>query len=213
MSNINMNLLLQNFFNKHPDIRGARNKRLINRRALAKFIIKNKKLETGNLDALLTALRRFPEEKPDNSEFDFDKDTKLSTKDKIAIVYLEKSPEVFKSIPKLGQLINFNKNDTLKIVLGNSSVKIFVDENNLEKVKGLFSNNDILKVYKDISELTVLVSEKARMTKGNLAYITSEIATNNLNIIELLTGRPELIFYFEGKDLLKAYETINRLRE
>ena len=110
MSKINVSLLLQNFLNKHPDIREARNKGLINRRSLAKYILKTEKVESTKLDAILTALRRFPEEKADTSELDFSEYIKLSTKDKIAIIYLEKSPEVFKNIPNLTQLINFNKN-------------------------------------------------------------------------------------------------------
>ena len=213
MSKINITLLLQNFFNKHPDIKESRNKGLINRRALAQFIIKNEALNSNYMDAVLTALRRFPEEKANTSELDFAEEIKLSTKNGIVIIYLEKSPEVFKKISQLLQLINFNKNETLKIVLGTSSVKIFVDENNLNKVKDIFPHKEIISNYKHISELTLLFPEKARMTKGNLAYITAALAVNNINIIELLTGRPEIIFYFNEKDLLKAYETINQLKK
>ena len=49
-------------------------------------------------------------------------------------------------------------------------------------------------------------------TKGIIAYVTSELNISNINIIELLTSTPELIFYTEQKDLLNAYETLQKLR-
>ena len=109
-------------------------------------------------------------------------------------------------------LINFNKNETLKIVLGSLSVKIFVDDYNIKKIENIFSKN-ILNVYRNISELNLIFPEKVTKEKGHIAYLTSELAINDINIIELLTGKPELIFYVDESDLLKTYETIKRLKE
>lgn len=209
----NINLLLQNFFSKNPDIREARNKGLINRRALAKYIIEHEKLDINRLEALLTALRRFEVNPPDKSTLDFINEINISTRDKIAIVYLEKSETVSKNISKVIHIINFNKNETLKIVQGSLSIKLFVDEFNVNKVKDIFPSEDIIKIYNNISELTIIFPEKAVKTKGIVAYLTSELAINNINIIELLTGKPELIIYLNEPDLLKAYETIKCLKE
>lgn len=213
MTQININLLLQNFFNKNPDIRGARNKGLVNRRALAKYIIEKERLDKNRFEALVTALRRF-EIKPASKEtVGIIKETKISTKNKISIIYLENSEEVLKNISKVINLINFNKNETLKFVQGSLSLKLFVDEFNVKKIKDIFIAKDIITTNNNISELNLIFPEKAIKTKGVISYLTSELAINNINIVEFLTGKPELMIYVGEDDLLKAYETINRLKE
>lgn len=212
MTQININLLLQNFFNKNPDIRKASAKGIVNRRALAKYIIEEEKLNKSMFEALITALRRF-EIKPEKKEsLNLFKEIKISTKDNLSIIYLEKSEEVLKSISKVVNLINFNKNETLKIVQGTLSIKIFIDDFNIKKIKDMFSSKDIIAIYSKISELNLIFPEDAPKTKGIIAYVTAELAINDINIIEIITGRPELIVYVNEKDLLKAYETIQRLK-
>ncbi|MCH8067258.1 MAG: hypothetical protein IIC69_01625 [Nanoarchaeota archaeon] len=213
MTQINLNLLLQNFLNKNPDIRESRNKGLVNRRALAKYIIEKESLDKNRFEALVTTLRRF-ELKPETLEYlDVVKELKVSTKDKISIVYLEKSDEVLKNILKVVNLVNFNKSETLKIVLGSLSIKLFIDEFNVKKTENIFSDKDIIATYKNISELNLIFPDKASKMKGVIAYITTELSINNINIVEIITGKPELIIYVKESELLKAYETINRLKE
>ena len=137
---------------------------------------------------------------------------KVSTKDNLSIIYIEKSEEVLKSISKVINLINFNKNETLKIVQGNLSIKIFIDDFNVKKIKEMFSNKDIISIYNKISELNLIFPEDAPKTTGVIAYITSELSINDINIVEIITGRPELIVYINESDLLKAYETVQRLK-
>lgn len=212
MTQINIHILLQNFFNRNPYIKKASAKGIVNRRALAKYIIEEEKLSKSMFEALITALRRF-EIKPEKKEsLNLFKEIKVSTKDNLSIIYLEKSEEVLKSISKVVSLINFNKNETLKIVQGNLSIKIFVDEFNIKKIKEMFSNKDIIAVYSKISELNLIFPNDAPKTKGIIAYITSELSINDINIVEIITGRPELIVYINEIDLLKAYETIQRLK-
>ncbi len=209
---LNTSLLLQNFFNKNPDVREARNKGLVNRRALAKYILKKENLNVNRFEALVTALRRFEINKESKAVISSFREIKISTKDNLSIIYLEKTEDVLKNVSKIFHIVDFNKNDTLKIVLGSLSVKIFVDDFNLNKINEIFGKN-IIVIYKNISELNLIFPDKSTKEKGQLAYLTSELAINNINIIELLTGKPELVIYVEEKDLLKAYETIKRLKE
>lgn len=212
MTQINISLLLQDFFNKNPDIRESRNKGLINRRALAKYIIEKEKLSKNRFEALVTALRRFESTPTTKETLDITKEIKISTKDNISILYLEKSGEVLSNISKVINLINFNKNETLKIVHGSLSIKLFIDEFNIKKISDIFPSKDITKIYSNISEISILFPDKAKKTKGIVSYVTSQLTVNNIAIIELLTCTPELIIYTDEKDLLKSYETLRRLK-
>ncbi len=46
-----------------------------------------------------------------------------------------------------------------------------------------------------------------------ISYITSEFSINEINIIELLTGMPELAIYVAEDDLLKSYEIIKTVKK
>ena len=213
MTQININLLLLDFFSKNPDVREARNKGLVNRRALAKYIIEKERLNINKKEALVTALRRF-ELNPEYEDVkDMIKDVKISTKDGISIVYLKKSEEVLKNISKVINLIDYNKNETLKFVQGSLSIQLFVDKFNLKKIEDIFSNKNVIKISNNISELNLTFPDKATKTKGQISYLTSELFINGINIVEFLTGKPEIIIYVNESDLLKAYETINRLKK
>lgn len=209
----NLSLLLENFFTKNPDIREARNKGLVNRRALAKYIIEKEHLDVNRYEALVTALRRFEVESVTEESLRIIKDINISTKSKIAIVYLEKSEDVLRNVLKITKTINFNKNETLKFVQGSLSFKIFIDDSKIKDLKELFSKNDILKVQHNIAELNLIFPSKAPQVRGIIAYLTSELSINKINITEMITGDPELIIYVKEEDLLKTYETIKRLME
>ena len=207
----NLHLLLQNFFTKNPDVREARNKGLVNRRALAKYIIEKEHLDINRYEALVTALRRFEVEPISEDSLKVIKDVNVSTKDKVAIIYLEKTDEVLRNVIKITKFVNFNKNETLKLVQGSLSFKIFVDEYNVNKVKELFTENDIIKTHHSISELNLVFPKNAPQIRGIISYVTTELTINKINIVEIITGDPELMIYVKEQDLLLAYQTIKRL--
>ncbi len=209
-----INLMLQDFFSRNPDIREARNKGLVNRRALAGYIAKKEGLSTGQIEAIVTALRRIGIKKEETHDLArLFKDITITTKDKIAVVSLEKSDSTLQKIQKVLSKVSYAKNETLKLVEGSSAIKIFIDEFNLDKIKDIFTSSEIKKIQKDVAEMNMFFPESATKTKGIIAYVASEFGIENINIIELLTGTPELIIYVGENDLLKAYNTIQRLKK
>ncbi len=207
----NLTFELNYFFNKNPDIKGAFVKDLINRRALAKHIIREDKL-SDRTDAVITALRRIEITKTDKDTLDIVKKINITTKEGISIVCLEKNQEVLSKLGQVISLVNYNKNETLKIVEGNQSLKLFVDGSKVNKLKEIFNRRDIIKVINSIAELNLTFPESAIKTKGIVAYITANLQTNRINIVEILSCTPELIIYVEAKDLIRTYEAIKRLQ-
>src|SRR3989338_1097663 len=121
-----ISLILQEFFSKNPDVREARNKGLVNRRALAGYIAKKENLSLNKVEAIVTALRRFEIKKaePDGIE-NIIGEISITTKDRIAIISLEKSDSVLKKTEKVMSNTSYAKNETLKIVEGASTIKLF----------------------------------------------------------------------------------------
>ena len=202
--------LLRHFFNRHPDLRNAALTGVVNRRALAKLIIKEGNLSKHSLDAVITGLRRFEfEAVAHRPQLDFN-EVKVQTKDHLAIIELDKTEHNLQRLEKLFSAVRPYQGQTLKIVVG-ASIKLFLDDTNVERMKELFEGKVLVKT--GVAELVLQFPEKAGQTPGIAAYVTAELSTEKINLMEVLSCTPELLLYVDVKDLLRAYETIQRMRQ
>jgi aspartokinase len=189
---------------------------IINKRALAKHLrekIQFKIGESVSLDAVINAIRRYPikkERRPEKAE-KLIKKIKISTKNKIANLALVNDSEVHNLLEKVISLINFEKGETLRIIVAVQSIKVIMDEENLDKILGVFSESKVISHARNLAELIVTFPEEAEGTPGIASKITTEFALNGINIIELMSSIPELILIVDEKDARKAYEALEEL--
>ena len=183
---------------------------IVNVRALAKYIIKTHNLR-ASLDSVISAVRRF--ESTNNFETNEEelmhifRDSVIGTKNNIACVTIDLRPQ------DLFSKISNNKLFPFKVTTGSDETKIFVEQPHLEKVKKWINKEDILQIDNNLSELHVVVSEKATHTKGFLARMANELTLAHINIHELLICPPEFILYVKEKDIVKSHEAILKLCE
>jgi len=196
-----------------PCLRRDLSRGLINARALAKHIIKTQKIET-TLDAVISAIRRY---KPEAATDIFNKSSKIlnqatiSTKSRLANIALIKDTEVQSLLPKLFSLIHYNRGDVLRIIQADESMKILVDEKNLTKIYELFPEKQIIKIDKNLAEINMHLHADAVKTPGIAGVITNELALNGINIMEIISCVPEMLFFVNEKDILKAHQVLYRL--
>ncbi len=183
------------------------NRGIINTRALAKHIIKQYGLR-ASLDSVISAIRRFEslekhveEEKTMLNIF---KDAVVSTKNNMACITLELMPREF--FQKL--CMTPNSKVPLKVSTGTRNIKVLFENPHLKTIKALFDAEDILSIEKNLSEISVKVSEQAVKTKGVLARIANELAVAHINVEELVVIPPEFLIYVKQKDIVKAHEAI-----
>ncbi len=198
---------------KKPEIEKCYQEGLINRRSLARYLIKEGVAKSNQLEAVIAMLRRFKFKKAGKKSNDLFKDIKVTIKDNILILEFEKEKELMQKLQKVIAHTNYDKGDTLKIVVGTAAVKVFIDKENENKVKDLFKQFKLRNRFDNISEISILFSEKVTNERGTLATIATELALNDISINELLTGAPELLIYLKEEYVLKTYEIIKRLRK
>lgn len=188
-------------------------KGLINTNALAKYIIKEKKID-GTLDAVSSAIRRYNLKRYDEI---FDTASKivsfgeLSTKSKLANIAVIKDAEVQELLPKLFSIIQFNRGDVLRIIQADEAIKILVNEKNLGTVKNLLPKKKIIKIDKNLAELNIHLHPEAVKTPGIIAVISNEFSMNNVNVMEFMSCVPEMLWFVKEKDVLKAYNVLYQL--
>jgi hypothetical protein len=210
MQKTNINQTVWKILQSDIAIQKDLSRKILNVRALAKHILKHYGLR-ASLDSVISAIRRFQsEERFDEDEAELlhiFKDSVVSTKNNIACITLGlRSRELFNKVCANGDhLVPF------KLTSGSEELKVIVEQPHLEKVKGWFDKKDILNVEKDLSELSIVVSDKSIHTKGVLARIAGELSLANINIFEHILCPPEFLIYVKQRDIVKSHEAILKL--
>lgn len=184
---------------------------IISLSSLARYLIKEEKLD-ATLDSVISAIRRYNLDEYElifeNAARAIKKTNAISTRSPLANISVIKDSEVQIILPKLFSIINYNYGDVLRIIQGEGSIKIIVDEKNLKKVLNLFNGKNILKISKEIGEITVHMHEDSKYTPGVLALQSYELSLNGINILEAMSCWPEWMWFVHEKDIQKAYKLL-----
>jgi len=199
---------------ENPSIRREMSRGLINTSALARYLIKKKKIN-ATLDAVIAAIRRYQLDELDdifNKAYILLSQTiNISTKSNLAEISLIKDDDVQKILPRLFSIIHYIRGDVLRVTQANESIRILIDDKNMEKVIKLFPKNKILSKEKDLAEINIYIHPKMQTTPGILAVIANELANNQINIVEAMTCPPEMIWVVKKDQLVKASDVLFKL--
>lgn len=211
MDNITKNIT--RIIDNDPILRKGLNMNIINKRALALYIMKTYKMEYP-INGIISAIRRYET----NIEKDILKDaleviknSTMTSKNGISSITLVKDEISERSLPKLFSVIEVDKHQQLRLIQADESIKIIIDKKNLEKVKKILPEKNILKIDENIAEITIHLDKKAWHTPGITSIITTELSLNNINIVEIMSCIPEIIIFFKEKDLMSAYSVLYKI--
>lgn len=197
---------VSNLLSKEICVNKNLSQKLINTRALARYLIKKYSLNTS-LDSVISSIRRY-----DLQQLEEDKkrilllfkDAIILTRNNIVCITLRNF--------NLKDLSKLSDNKGLNFVKGSKDFKIVLDKKHVKEVKELFQGK-IKKIEEDLSEISVQLTEKVLKQKGILAEIANEISIHNININELLICPPEFLILVSSKDMVKTHEIILGLTE
>ena len=202
---------------KDPSIQLGLQRDLINIRALARYIAKQldaKNIEASE-DSIISAIRRYPKESTFKDRFEHARNivtqSTLTTRSHIVNIALTKGKGANDVLPEIFSLVNLERGETLRIVQGEESIKILVDEKNADKILGIIPKNIILNVQKDLAEINMHLHPEAVKTPGIVLVLTTELMLNNIVIYEIISCVPEMLIFVKEKDLLRAYQVLFEL--
>lgn len=202
-----------NFLLVNSPIQQHLRKDLLNVRALARYIIKEKQLD-ASLDAVISAIRRFSNDQgPFQDMLDIEglfKNSSVTTKNNLICVTLREQSDILKYLIDSMKITDFERRETLRLIKGKNNLKILMDFKNLEKIKKLFPTNN-LEIKEGLSEIRIKTSLRADQTKGVVSRVSSELMIRNINISEIIFCVPEIIVYIHQEDLLEAHKSIMAL--
>jgi aspartokinase len=210
MSSINQEIA--KLINQHISIQKSLKRDIVNLRGLAKFLIKRYHL-TYPVDGVISAIRRydfghFSEDKMELIQEVFSK-MLLTTKDNVARIILKDS--AFDKISKDYLEENILKKN-LRIIKAKEQITLIVNQKNIEEKLGLFDKEDIVTVHKGLSEIRIQFQKDITFLKGIVSRITSELATRDINLVDIIFSMPDILVYVQEEDMLEALESLRKIK-
>jgi len=130
---------------------------------------------------------------------------RLEVKNKIVVVLVEKDI-YYGHIIELQKEIK-KKSELFHIIEGSNTITIVTSHEFLVNVKKLFKNK-IIKVTDNLAEVTLKSSEDLEETLGVIAYLSTLLAENGINIIETMSTWTDTLFVISEKDIAKVMELL-----
>lgn len=165
------------------------------------------------LPAVVMALRRYADEIAEHRKkaAKFDYAGEILMKTSICDFTVVKSTSLMAKLKTIHNLVNFERGDTLNVILGNNEVSIVVSEKYMEKLIKFLSGEKILNKENNLVALTIIFTGDFVHTPGIIFNAVRKLAWENINIYEIISTMTELTFILNKKDSMKAYEVLQEL--
>jgi len=131
---------------------------IISLRALSRHIIKLMDLEEKNLDAVISAIRRYKREEKSETETELKKlfsKISVKTRSNIADVCLKKNKRVLEQLNKINSIVDIEKGEVIRIIQAEESIRIILDEKNLDKLFSNIPKGDCISTEKNLTEINL----------------------------------------------------------
>jgi len=184
---------VRDYLKNKPYVLEALEKGIVNLSELSRQI--QDELGTKDIVAIKAALRRFSEElqkhkqKREEKVLELLKKSGVSVFDRKSVVIATRELEV---------------ESGMKVNLLNKIVYL-LDKNNLPRKLGA------LKIHDNCTLIVIHSPEELETTPGVVAFLTTLLAEQKINIIEFISCWTETIIVVEKKDSLRTYETLSKI--
>ena len=171
----------------------------------------NKKIK---IPAVVMALRRYSDEISEHRKRmkTFDYAGEILMKTNICDVNFIKSQTLMAKLRTIHNLVDFERGDTLNVIIGNNEVSIVVNEKYMEKLLKFMSGEKALNKEEDLVALTIkFTSDDFIHTPGIIFNAVRKLAWENINIYEIVSTMTELTFILNKKDSMKAYNVLQEM--
>jgi len=166
------------------------------------------------LPAVVMALRRYSEEIAEHRKKSkaFSLKGEILLKTNICDFTILKSPSLLVKLKNIHNLVNFEKGDTLNVIIGNNEVAIVINERYAQKLTKFLSGEKILNKEQDLVALSIIFSgEEFFYTPGVIFNAVRKLAWESINIYEIISTMTELTFILSKKDSMKAYNVLQEM--
>jgi len=202
------------YIDAHPSVKDCISKDLINYSSLARLIMKD--LSIKNEEAVMIACRRYAVKlaKRDHEReiLRILANSRLEVKTKISIVTAKNDWTVLQRLETVFQKL-INEKAIMQIIQGAQAITIIADEKLKNEVVNAVGREHVLRVRQDLVEITVKSPERIVETSGVFAFLASNLAENNVNVVETVSCYTDTIFIVNEADMINGYSILTKVIE
>jgi len=209
--------LVKKYVSENSFLLEAMSKELISHGNLAEQLKPEIEQELGKKvkeSAIVMALRRYAEELQsfDKKIKKFNFQGEMIMRTNIIDFNVVKSSNLLNKIKNIYNLVNFEKGDTLNIILGSNEVSIVANEKYKDKLSNFLKGEKILNKEFDLVSLSIIFDSKIFFeTPGVIFTAIRKLSWEQINLYEIISTMTELTFILSKKDSMKAYNVLQEL--
>ncbi|MGC8645170.1 MAG: DUF7523 family protein [Thermoplasmata archaeon] len=198
------------YLSSNPCAISALQSGIVNYNSLARFLMKE--LKTHNFNAILAALKRYPEQNPslESSYRSALRESRLEAYYSISNITVRNSTENLSEIASIYRDI-FSSGGKIRIVQGSQGIVVVVDRKNAELVKSKFQESEVLSFRDGLGELVVVSPLIIENLRGYVAYISTALAINGVNVYQVAAFYNDITYIMDEKYMNTAISVISRM--
>lgn len=203
---------VREYIDAHPAIRDGMRKGIVNLSALARRIMDETGLESE--DAVLIACRRYEPDDPGETYGEAIRSlletSRLDIRTRTVVLTVRPSWSVIEELTRIGQR-HQGAHPPLHVVRGTEAVTVITDDTVADALVDGLEDRDVLDEHRDLVEVSVTSPETIEETPGLLGHLTTSLADEGINLVEVLSCYKDTIFVIEKADMTRTVEILDHL--
>ena len=183
---------------------------IVNYSSLARYLMKQ--LKTQNFSAVLAAIKRYPERNPslESAYKSALNESRIEAFYSMTNLTVRNSAANFVKVSKIyGEI--FGTGGKIRVVQGSQGIVVVIDKKNTPNVKKQFPPEEVLSFRENLGELVVISPLIIEKLRGYVAYISTILAINGVNVYQIAAFYNDVTYIMDEKYMSSAVNVITRL--
>jgi len=202
--------LTRKYIDRHPSVRDCISKDLVNYSSLSRTIMKE--LGVKNEEAVLAASRRYAMKlaKTDSESaiMSLFEDSRLELKTRICIVVAKNEWIVLRNLEDVVKKLLADKS-TMQVLQSTSAITVISEDKHLPIIVKAIGQDHIMKVRKNLGEITVKSPARIEDTPGAFTYVMSLLSEQGINLLEAVSCYTDTIFIVSREEMMRAFDILS----
>ncbi|BAB60426.1 hypothetical protein [Thermoplasma volcanium GSS1] len=204
---MNVSDLVKEYVSRHPYVMEALSEGIVNFSSLSRKIMEQYNIKS--FQAVEAALKRY---KPQSGEPDYKNILSRSTVEmytNVTVIILKPKSENMKLILSLAerQSINYGR---FRLIQGVQGAALVMNDNDAEKIVRSIPKGEVIQMDRKLSEIVMTSPETITFTRGYVAYLSSILSHNGINIIQIVSFYTDVTFILDPEDLVRSFNILMR---
>lgn len=183
---------------------------IVNYSSLARYLMKQ--LKTQNFNAVLAAIKRYPERNPslESAYRSALVESRIEAFYSMTNLTVRNSVDNFVKVSRIYSDI-YGSGGKIRVVQGSQGIVMVIDKKNTPEVRKKFSADEVLSFRDNLAELVVISPLIIEKLRGYVAYISTILAINGINVYQVASFYNDVTYIMDEEYMDAAVRVMTKL--